>query len=290
MAAPDAQRRPASGFPASDPSASATGGRTRSYAIASGKGGVGKTWLAISLATTLARAGKRTLLVDGDLGLANVDVQLGLAVERDFGNLIENEPSLADVVTHHRTAGFDVLAGRAGSGTLSSLPAAALERLLLTLSACAAYEVILFDLGAGIDRHVRRMACWADTLLVVATDEPTSLTDAYVVLKVHAGDKRRLAMTSDAPPVADARIVVNQASSHLAGRQTYETLTRVCVNYLQFTPALAGVIRRDDRVRDAIRGQVAFPLRYPISPAAMDVERIALDLEQRVTVANLAQI
>ncbi len=252
--------------------------RPHRYAIASGKGGVGKTWLAISLATVFARSGKRTLLVDGDLGLANVDVQLGLAPDRDLGGLLQGGTTLEDVVTRFHAGQFDVLAGRAGSGSLASLSAMSLERLLLNLAESSAYDVILFDLGAGIDRHVRRMACWVDTLVVVATDEPTSLTDAYVVLKIHATDKRRLSVTRDGAPITDARIVVNQAATHLAGMQTYETLRRVCSSYLQFSPASAGVVRRDDRVRDAIRSQVAFPLRYPIAAAAVDIEQVALSL------------
>jgi flagellar biosynthesis protein FlhG len=256
-------------------------GHARSYAIASGKGGVGKTWFAISLAATLARASQRILLIDGDLGLANVDVQLGLTPRLDLGNLLDDRIALSDVVTRCEPGGFDVLAGRAGSGALSALPARSLEGLLLTLGATEDYDVILFDLGAGIDRHVRRMACWTDTLLVIATDEPTSLTDAYVVLKVHAADKQRLADTALTRAATDARIVVNQAATQLAGQQTYDTLARVCRSYLGISPPLAGVVRRDDRVRDAIRGQVAFPLRYPVSPAATDIERVAATLHRR---------
>ncbi len=253
--------------------------RARSYAIASGKGGVGKTWFAISLASVLAKSGQRVLLVDGDLGLANVDVQLGLLPDRDLGSLIEDGLQVDDAVTASDTGGFDVLAGRAGSGSLSAMPAAALEKLLLLLSNLERYDVVILDLGAGIDRSVRRLACWADTLLVVATDEPTSLTDAYVVMKVHAADCERLSVAAGQPQSPDVRIVVNQAATQLAGQQTYDTLARVSATYLRFQPALAGVIRRDDRVRDAIRVQTCFPSRYPLSPAALDIEQIAHRLQ-----------
>ena len=246
------------------------------YAIASGKGGVGKTWFSIALACTLSRAGKRVLLVDGDLGLANVDVQLGLSPDRDLGTLLDSMESLAQSVTRHVEGGFDVLAGRAGSEQLSSLPAASIERLLLLLGADQFYDVVLLDLGAGIDRMARRLACWSDTLLLLVTDEPTSLTDAYVFLKVHVGD-RRMVGSEDA---IDARIIVNQAANQAGGRQTFSTLARVSGTYLHYAPVLGGIIRRDDRVRDAIRGQVPSPIRFPLSVSSTDVEAAAFTLLQ----------
>ena len=252
--------------------------RQRSIAIASGKGGVGKTCLAISLAASLARDGVSVLLVDGDLGLANVDVQLGLSAERDLGDVIDGHCALADAVTPFREGGFDVLPGRAGSGALSTMPATDLEMLLLKLGEDREHDVVLLDLGAGIDRALRRMACWADTLLVVATDEPTSLTDAYAVLKVHAEDKRRLAKVGSAPTAVDTRVLINQAASHASGEQTFATLARVCQTFLGITPVNAGVIRRDGRMRDAIRSQTPLPLRYPVSAASQDIERVALAL------------
>ena len=240
----------------------------RIIAVASGKGGVGKTWLAITLAHAMARAGTRVLLFDGDLGLANVDVQLGLMPTGDVGEVAAGRQTLEQAVLHH-DGGFDILPGRSGSGSLAALDAALLERTLAALrQATARYQVVVLDLGAGLDRAQRRMASFADTLLVVATDEPTSLTDAYAVLKLHAADRHE----------GDARVVVNLAATRSAGERTFATLQRACATFLGRSPRLAGVIRRDDRVRDAIRRQTLLLTRHPACPAAADVEATAVFL------------
>lgn len=241
----------------------------RIVAVASGKGGVGKTWFAITLAHACARDGRRVLLFDGDLGLANVDIQLGLTPVHDLGSVIANRATLSEAALHHADGGFDIVVGRSGSGALSAVDPAVLERVLAALRQEAErYDLILLDLGAGLERPVRRMSAWADTMLVVATEEPTSLTDAYAVLKLHHADK----------PKGDARIVVNQVSSRQAGERTFATLERACQTFLGRSPTLAGVIRRDDRVRDAIRRQTMLLARHPTSPAAEDVEAIARTL------------
>ena len=241
----------------------------RSFAVASGKGAVGKTWFSITLANALARNGRRVLLFDADLGLANVDVQLGLTPEQDLGGVIAGRASLADATLHHADGGFDIVLGRSGSGALSALDAATLERVLAALQQQAArYDAVLLDLGAGLDRSVRRMSAWADTLLVVATDEPTSLTDAYAVLKLHAADRDD----------GDARVVVNLAATRTAGERTFATLQRACMSFLGRSPRLAGVVRRDDHVRDAIRRQTLLLTRHPTAPAAADVEAVAASL------------
>jgi len=238
----------------------------RIVAVASGKGGVGKTWLAITLSHALARAGQRVLLFDGDLGLANVDIQLGLMPTTDLAAVIAGGVLLQDAAIPH-PAGFDILAGHSGSGALAAVAPAALEQLLVALrTATARYQTIVLDLGAGLDRSVRRMASFADLLLVVATEEPTSLTDAYAVLKLHAGDTERRAA---------AGIVVNAASSRAAGERTYQTLARACENFLGRTPPCLGIIRRDDHVREAIRRQALLLERHPGCPAAADVEALA---------------
>ena len=108
----------------------------------------------------------------------------------------------------------------------------------------------------------------ADTLLVLATEEPTSLTDAYAVLKLYTADR----------PDGDARIIINQATTRAAGERTYATLRRASTTFLRRDPPLAGVIRRDDRVRDAIRRQTLLLTRHPACPAATDVEAAAYEL------------
>ncbi|MBL8708676.1 MAG: P-loop NTPase [Rhodospirillaceae bacterium] len=234
-------------------------------AIASGKGGVGKTWLSISLAQALTQAGERVLLFDGDLGLANVDIQLGLTPAIDLGTAIEREWPLSRAVTPSG-AGFSVIAGRSGSGGLAHLPAHRLAALIDGLRQVATgYDRVILDLGAGIDRPVRQLASLCATVVVVANDEPTTLTDAYALIKM---------LKADGAP-GRVGIAVNSAQDVAQGRQTFETLAKACRSFLKFDPALLGIIRRDTKVKDAIRAQTPLLTRHPAAIAAADVEALA---------------
>jgi flagellar biosynthesis protein FlhG len=216
----------------------------------------------------MAQRGQRVLLVDGDLGLANVDIQLGLLPQSDLGAVAAGKVPLASACMRHE-AGFHVLAGRSGSGALATLAPSVLELMLEALrDAAAQYDVVVLDLGAGLDRAVRRMASFVDELLVVVTEEPTSLTDAYAVLKLLAADA----------PSAQARVVVNQVAGKPAGERTFTTLERACRNFLGHAPVLAGMVRRDEKVRETIRRQTPLLTRHPTSAAAADITAIAAGL------------
>lgn len=235
-------------------------------AVASGKGGVGKTWFSITLCHALARMKKRVLLFDGDLGLANVDIQLGLTPERDLGNVVEGQITLREAVMSYADGGFDIIAGRSGSGQLAVMPSHSMAALRIDLIALAKnYDYVLLDLGAGVERSVRQIAAPAAVTYVVATDEPTSLTDAYAFIK----------LARSANPEADLRIVVNMAASPNEGERTYDTIANATKTFLHYTPMLAGIIRRDAKVRATIRSQTPLLTRSPVCEAAQDVEAIA---------------
>jgi flagellar biosynthesis protein FlhG len=241
----------------------------RMIVVASGKGGVGKTWFSISLAQALARKGRRVLLADADLGLANIDVQLGIQPERDLTAVLSGKMTPAEAATAIPDAGFEVLAGRSGSGALASLSPTALDAFLMALrKARGDWQDVVVDLGAGLDLAQRRIAAAADLLLVVATEEPTSLTDAYAVLKLHGMDN----------PGGVSRIIVNMADDRASGQRTYEALRRAAGAFLKREILLAGIVRRDGKVREAIRHQAPLLTRHPSAAAALDVEAIAQTL------------
>lgn len=235
-------------------------------AVCSGKGGVGKTWFSVTLSHALARAGRNVLLFDGDLGLANVDIQLGLTPQHDLGSVLAGRRTLQGAVFPFPAGRFDIIAGQSGSGGLASLPPARLSGLRDDLMLLApSYHTVVIDIAAGIDRTVRTLIARAGTSLVITTDEPTSLTDAYALIKVVRQER----------PDANLQVVVNMAASESEGERTYGVLVRACESFLHYTPSLAGIVRRDSKVREAIRNQAPLLTRHPNCDAARDVEVIA---------------
>jgi flagellar biosynthesis protein FlhG len=232
----------------------------RVIAIASGKGGVGKTVVAIGLAQALAEAGRDVTLVDADPGLANAHVQLGLDPPLDLVHVVARRATAEAALMRH-PAGFRLLAGRGGEAGRAALDHPGLPALLGSLPS----GFVILDLGAGIGSAQRRLSAAADDLLVLLTDEPTSLTDAYAVLKLHARDA----------PGRRAHAVASNVPGAEAGRRAHAALAEAARRFLGLEVPLLGSVRRDPRVPEAIRAQVPLLTRHPNSAAARDIHALA---------------
>jgi flagellar biosynthesis protein FlhA len=158
-------------------------------AVASGKGGVGKTWFSITLAYLFARSGRRVLLFDGDIGLANVDVQLGINAEKDLGGFVFGNNKLSEVITHFADGGFDNIAGRSGSASLASLSAAKLQALQEGLVELGrSYDFLIIDLGAGVEQYVQALSSLAGRSIVVQKDlDFKEALNTYTLLTIGDG-------------------------------------------------------------------------------------------------------
>ncbi len=249
----------------------ASSAEKRLITIASGKGGVGKTFVAVSLAHALARMGKNILLFDGDFGLANINIQLGLNPARDLADVIAGRAAVADIIHRYedatiQNAAFDIIAGNSGSGTLANLGPVVLGHLRGCLVQLAThYDHVIVDLGAGVDHNVMTLADHRGRCIVVMTPDPAALTDAYALIKLR---HQRQAISA-------VDIIVNAAASRAEAQFSYEGLAHVCAQFLKVTPNYLGYIRQDSAVSDAVREQVPLLTRHSASPAAQDVTRIA---------------
>ncbi len=237
---------------------------SRMLAVASGKGGVGKTFLAATLGHALARRGRSVLVFDGDLGLANLDIQLGVVEGADLGAVVSGRLPLERAVIRHPATGMDLVVGRSGSGALAGLPEERLRELCSALRRLARrYDFTLIDLAAGLDRVCGELAATAGRVLLVTNDEPTALTDAYAFVKVICAGRL---------PVG---LVVNGVEDPRAGRQTHEALANACRRFLGIDLPFLGSLRRDPRCGEAIRAQTPYLDRFPTSGLAGDVEKLA---------------
>ncbi len=239
-------------------------GQTEIVAVASGKGGVGKTWLSITLAHAACLAGRSAIILDGDIGLANVDIQAGISPRLDLSAWAQGDAALAEIV-HHADAGFDVIPGASGSSAMAGLGAPDIARLIGDFrNLASAYDLGLIDISAGVEAAQIRLAGAAGRCLLVITEDPTALTDGYAFVKLAQRLKR--------PPRFG--VVVNMAESKESGVAAYKALAKATTGFLKVEPALVGVIRRDPAVAGAIRRQTPLLAAAPHAPAADDARAI----------------
>ncbi len=248
-----------------------------SLAIASGKGGVGKTNLAINLALAFADAGLNTTLLDGDLGLANADLLLGLRAGPHLGEVLDGSRSL-DQIAVRVAPRFTLIPGASGIAALANLDERrrAILRDVITRIAQSS-QLLLFDCGAGIGPGVLSLLAASDRSLIVTTPEPTAITDAYALIKCAVST--RLAAGVPQPSLS---LVVNQASDLTDGRRVHARVAAVCRRFLDYHLPLAAVINHDEQVRLAVRRRRPFFSAAPKSPASKSVRSLCVSLTQQM--------
>jgi flagellar biosynthesis protein FlhG len=241
--------------------------RARVVTITSGKGGVGKTTLVANLGLEISRLGRRVLLLDGDLGLANLAILFNQAPRRTLEDALDAKCLIEDVVLEVRD-GLALLPAASGVARLAELPDGDRHPLLGEIARLATdYDLMIIDTGAGIGTTVQELVALADRAFLVTTHEPTALSDAYGLIKaVRRG-----------PVGAGPRmeIVVNMAQSHAQARETHARLTRLTERFLGFTPGLAAVIPRDDAVGQSIVRQEPLTRIYPYAQATRAIAALA---------------
>lgn len=241
-------------------------GRARVITIASGKGGVGKTQLSVNLSAALAKVGQRVLLIDGDLGLANVNVLLGMSPDYNAAHLLDGSQPFDRVVATVRGT-FDLLPAGNALAHMAELDISSQVRLMERLELYKQpYDFIILDACAGIGGNVRLTLSMADETLVVMSPETTSLTDAYALIKVaaRAGCK------------GPFNIVVNPVRVAEQAREMFGCLEAASRSFLGVDIGYAGFIYRDQVVEKSTRDQVPFVESSPSSPASKCIEALAL--------------
>jgi flagellar biosynthesis protein FlhG len=239
----------------------------RSIAVASGKGGVGKTSFVINLALSLVNSGQRTVIFDADLGLANVDVMLGLSPKFDIRHVLNGEVQLKDIV-FSTEYGFDVIPASSGVQELTNLSSE--QKLLLKFQmeeVFKKYDYLIFDASAGISENVLFFLVLAGERIVISTPEPTSIADAYALVKV--GYKKH--------KIKDFYLVVNMVKDEIEGKRVYQQILYVLEKFLpEVKLSYLGALPFDECVRKAIKSQVPYLKMCPESAVSNKLKTIAL--------------
>ncbi len=248
--------------------------RAQTIAITSGKGGVGKTNLAVNLATVLAAMRRRVVLLDADLGLANADILCNVQPRYNLAHVVAGQRSLSEVVTPV-PAGFSLIPGASGLAKMADLVEADRKRIVTELDNVGENaDALIIDTGAGIGRNVLSFTSTADHVVIVTTPEPTAITDAYAVMKV-------LVRCGTAGKIS---VMVNMVKNRDEAKQVHERISSVARQFLKTDVAFSGYVVTDAAVQQAVRKRAPFVQQYPHCAAAQCVQAWANRIDHHVDV------
>jgi flagellar biosynthesis protein FlhG len=238
--------------------------KTRTIAITSGKGGVGKSTLSVSLSIALAQNGASVTLLDADLGLANISVILGIIPKFNLYHVIKGKKKLKDIVIEI-PEGIKIIAGASGFHQLANLDVKQIGDFIKSVSELDTDDYMIIDTGAGISQNVLRFLVAADDVIVVTTPEPTAITDAYGIIKSIASQN----------PEKSVKLIINRVNSVSEGKRVAKRVITIAGQFLNMKVENMGFIYDDIYVPKSIRNQKPFIISYPKSKASVCVSMIA---------------
>ncbi|QGX38261.1 MinD/ParA family protein [Permianibacter aggregans] len=237
--------------------------------VTGGKGGVGKTSVTVNLAVALAEQGHSVMLMDADLGLANIDVMLGLKPHKNLSHVLSGEAEINDILVEG-PGGIHIVPASSGTQAMSQLSPAEHAGLIQAFSQIGQQiDYLIIDTAAGISDTVVSFTQASQDILFVVCDEPTSITDAYALMKVLNKDYR----------LNRFRVLANQVRSPAEGREVFQRLARVCERFLDVTLDYVGSVPFDEHLRKAIKKQRAVMELFPRSPVSMALRQLAKKVE-----------
>ncbi|MGC5771471.1 MinD/ParA family protein [Paenibacillus pabuli] len=234
--------------------------------VASGKGGVGKSNFTLNFALTLQALGQKVLVFDADIGMANIDVLMGTSSPYNLYHLLYRQKSIQEII-QLGASGLPYIAGGSGMKELFSLSDRDLEFFAEQVEEIAQeMDYVIFDTGAGLSKENMKFIGAADECLIITTPEPTSITDAYALVKVMHGQE-------NATPF---RMIVNRVEDQQEAERVADKIAGVAKRFLQTDIPLLGYISEDAQVVKAVKRQVPYSLAYPNAKASKDIEKLAL--------------
>ncbi len=248
-------------------------------AIASGKGGVGKTSIAVNLSLCLAAAGKRIVLFDADMSLGNVDIMMNITSRYNIAHLLGGSKTIEEII-HIGPKGLEIVCGGSGLEDLANVTQFQRQRLVGELGKLqTGRDAIIIDTGAGISRSVVGFCLAADHVLVVTTPEAAAMTDAYGLIKVLAGNDFSGRIS----------VIVNMAETTADGKAVAQQIARVARQFLGVDVDCAAIVLRDEKLRRCVRMRKCVVMAYPRSPSACSIVALAAKLSKGLAIGTDAQ-
>jgi flagellar biosynthesis protein FlhG len=244
---------------------------TRIITVASGKGGVGKTNFSTNLAIAYAQMGKRVVLMDADLGLANVNVILGIIPKYNLYHLIRKQKSMQDIILD-TNYGIQIVAGASGFARIANLSEEERKQFVEEISKLSIADVIIIDTSAGVSNNVISFIAAADDAIIVTTPEPTAMTDAYGIIKIIATEIENLNL--------GLKLVVNRVKSVVEGKKVAERVITIAGQFLNVKVDYLGYIYEDSAVQTAVLRQKPFIILDPKAKASICMKHIVSRLEK----------